>query len=356
MACHLHFLVLLNAILLLAVAASRDVKNRVRRVPSHHPSPLQTSLERSEKSSLFDTDLRTTTAASLYTKAELDLKPCVIVRFYDKQANALPSLLFSLLASEHPHLKALVIDTGKEPYEKLSELLGRVNRASGKRWVQAYKGTAPSVRSAFPKFHHEDFGYVLTDMALEDILKTKKGDSRSASFSCDTLTFTNADNLYSPLFLPAMLKSISHGNDMVASHFVSHYPFPAERNLNSFDELTSSEAGCGTLRGGMDAEFVTSDQFIPWCVELGSVMVTTKAVDKANIRFVIDMLRKDGTGTSVTRHAIHVADPKINKVVLKTFENPSDFFASADGNFFYKLASQPNVVANTVQRVLMLHL
>ena len=79
-------------------------------------------------------------------------------------------------------------------------------------------------------------------------------------------------------------------------------------------------------------------------------------MEKANIRFVIDLLRKYGTGTSVTRHAIHVADPKINKIVLKTFENPCDFFASADGNFFYRLASQPNVVANTVQRVLMLHL
>jgi len=40
------------------------------------------------------------------TRAALDLRPCVVVRFYDKQVNALPLLLFSLFASAHPHLKA----------------------------------------------------------------------------------------------------------------------------------------------------------------------------------------------------------------------------------------------------------
>jgi len=35
------------------------------------------------------------------------------------------------------------------------------------------------------------------------------------------------------------------------------------------------------------------ERFYPWCVDLGSVMVTTKAVEAANIPFVIDKLRKD---------------------------------------------------------------
>ena len=88
---------------------------------------------------LFDLDLWNTSVATRYkTQAELDLRPCVVVRFYDKQVNALPLLLFSLFASAHPHLKALVIDTGKQPYEKLPDLLRRVNQASGKKWVHAY--------------------------------------------------------------------------------------------------------------------------------------------------------------------------------------------------------------------------
>ena len=96
-------------------------------------------------------------------------------------------------------------------------------------------------------------------MALEDILGQTR--ARSGTFQCDTLTFTNSDNLYSPNFIPAMLKSIAReGKDLVASHFVSHYPFPAERSTRSFDGILASESGCGALRSGEGAEFVTSDR------------------------------------------------------------------------------------------------
>jgi len=176
--------------------------------------------------------------ASQYTRAELDLKPCVVVRFYDKQVNALPLLLFSLFASAHPHLKALVIDTGNQPYEKLPGLLRRVNQASGRKWVFAYDKKTEDVRSAFPDFHHEDYGYVLTDMALEDILRQAK--AHSWAFQCDTLTFTNADNIYSPHFIPAMLRSVANGSEIVASHFVSHYNAPVGRSTRSFESVLAS--------------------------------------------------------------------------------------------------------------------
>ena len=130
------------------------------------------------------------------------------------------------------------------------DLLRRVNQASGKKWVHAYDKKTKDVRAAFPDFHHENFGYVLTDMALEDILRQTK--ARSGAFQCDTLTFTNADNLYSPHFIPAMLKSIAcDGHDLVASHFVSHYSFPAERSTRSFEGILASESGCGPLLSGI---------------------------------------------------------------------------------------------------------
>ena len=304
---------------------------------------------------LFDPELRNVSAATQYTtQAELDLKPCVVVRFYDKQANALPLLLFSLFASAHPYLKALVIDTGKQPYKKLPGLLRRVNQASGKKWVHAYDKKTEDVRSAFPDFHHEDYGYVLTDMALEDILRQTK--ARSGAFQCDTLTFTNADNLYSPHFVPAMLKAIAQENDLVASHFVSHYPFPAERSTRSFNEIIASESGCGALRSGESAEFVTSERFYPWCVELGSAMVTAKAVEAANIRFVIDRLRKDTTGDTLEGIVIPIADHKKFAILQMKIMTPSDFISNADGNFFYALASSPKVSSKVLRRVLLLHL
>ena len=307
------------------------------------------------ESLLFDPELRNVSAATQYTtQAELDLKPCVVVRFYDKQANALPLLLFSLFASAHPYLKALVIDTGKQPYKKLPGLLRRVNQASGKKWVHAYDKKTEDVRSAFPDFHHEDYGYVLTDMALEDILRQTK--ARSGAFQCDTLTFTNADNLYSPHFVPAMLKAIAQENDLVASHFVSHYPFPAERSTRSFNEIIASESGCGALRSGESAEFVTSERFYPWCVELGSAMVTAKAVEAANIRFVIDRLRKDTTGDTLEGIVIPIADHKKFAILQMKIMTPSDFISNADGNFFYALASSPKVSSKVLRRVLLLHL
>jgi hypothetical protein len=58
------------------------------------------------------------------------------------------------------------------------------------------------------------------------------------------------------------------------SHFVIHYPFPAERSTLSFDGMLASESGCGALRSGEDVEFATSERFYPWCVDLGSVMLS----------------------------------------------------------------------------------
>ena len=57
----------------------------------------------------------------------------MVVRFYDKQINALPLLLYSHFTSAHPHLKALFFDTGKQQYKKLPGLLRRVNQASWRK-------------------------------------------------------------------------------------------------------------------------------------------------------------------------------------------------------------------------------
>ena len=154
-----------------------------------------------------------------------------------------------------------------------------------------------------------------------------------------------------------MLKSIAcDGHDLVASHFVSHYSFPAERSTRSFEGILASESGCGPLRSGEDAEFVTSERFYPWCVDLGSVMVTTKAVEAANIRFIIDKLRQDRTGNKLEGMIIPIADHRTFAILQMSIRSPSDFTANADGTFFHTLASQPNISSKVFRRVLLLHL
>lgn len=340
----------------LLVAASPALRQRPRRHQAPKSSATQQRKQHQQpvNESLFEPEHAD--ATTQYTQAELALRPCVVVRFYNKQANALPLLLFSLFASAHPHLKALVIDTGKKPYARLSSLLQRINRASGKIWVHAYDKKTDDVRAAFPDFHHEDYGYVLTDMVLEDVLQ-RRDNSASFDFQCDTLTFTNADNLYSPRFIPAMLKSIaSEGKDLVASHFVSHYPYPAERSTRSFNEIMSSQSRCGALRSGEDAEFVTSERFFPWCVDLGSVMFTTKAVERANLRFLLDKLRNDPTGDTLEGMVIPVAEHTGFRIIPLSIMTPSDYISNADGMFFYRLALDPKVSSKVLRKVLLLHL
>jgi len=307
---------------------------------------------RSHSEPLFDSGIP---ATNRYSRAELELRPCVAVRFYRKQANNLPLLLLSLFASGHPRLKTFVLDTGREPYEKLPVLLRRVNAASGRRWVHAYRKRTRDVRLAFPDLMYEDFGYVLTDMVMEEMLN-KKAMKERYGFQCDTLTITNGDNVYSPKFIPALLTSIAQGNDLVASHFVTHYDQPPERSTRSYRDIMASEASCGPVRSGRDAEFVTSDRFLPWCVDLGSVMFTLKAVADTQLRFVIDKLRLDGSGNVTTQKPYTVVDYGAFKSTKKKFETPRDFFSSADGFFFNRMASHGSISSRVVRRVLLLHL
>jgi len=127
---------LFGALILLQIVARTGTAVQAAaplRVKPHfrHPSFSEKQNRPVGESLLFDPELQNVSAATQYTnQAELDLRLCVVVRFYDKQANALRLLLFSLFASAHPHIKALVIDTGKQPYKKLPSLLRRVNQAS----------------------------------------------------------------------------------------------------------------------------------------------------------------------------------------------------------------------------------
>jgi len=110
----------------------------------------------------------------------------------------------------------------------------------------------------------------------------RQTEARSGTFQCDNLTFTNADNLGSPYFVPVMLQPIARDDhDLVASRFVSHYPFPAERSTSSFDGILASKYGYVALRFGEAVEFVPSERFHPWCVDLGSFMLIAKSAGKS---------------------------------------------------------------------------
>jgi hypothetical protein len=94
------------------------------------------------------------------------------------------------------------------------------------------------------------------------------------------------------------------------------------------------------------------ERFYPWCVDLGSVMVTTKAVEAANIPF--------STSYARTPHGEHFGRDRPLKrrsqkfaILQMSIRTPSGYTTNADGNFFHTLASHPKISAKVLRRLLL---
>ena len=245
-------------------------------------------------------------AGPKFSLAATALRPCVLVRTYSGNRNGLVSLLWSLLLSGHPHLRAFVVDTGKTPTPGLPGIIRSVNALSGRSWVEVSGRTfAQDVAPRFPALNVEDYGYALTDLVMEDIMEGELGE-REASVStqnqtsgdgspslCDTLTVTNADNVYSPDFLRQTLGLIAdQGKDMVGTNWVSHYE---KGNPWQAGPLPYASDWCGPHRSGKNQEMKASPVFECSCIDLGAVTFRLKQGQQSGIRFIVDKLRANET-------------------------------------------------------------
>jgi len=109
---------------------------------------------------------------------------------------------------------------------------------------------------------------------------------------CDTLTVTNADNVYSPDFLAQTLGPIAQGKDMVGTNWVSHY---SKDNPWHGGPLTYASDWCGPYRSGKNQEMKASPVFECTCIDLGAVTFRLKQVQQFSIRFLVDKLRANET-------------------------------------------------------------
>ena len=313
---------------------------------------------------------------------------CVIVRTYAAQRNTLVALLGSLAASRHPGLFITLVDTGRElPFPDLhaladlfsNALLERPQAVSVSRW--GYNNS----RALFPALAREDFGYVATDLAIEDLLFglwPLKADG-SHLLHCDTFVVTNGDNLYSARFLPTTLAAMAAGADMVGVHWVSHYNLSTndfaggtrdgeaseDNNNELFDEVPVDDAPindmpisetrpdgefsrdeellpaarlqlrkspqddllrCGPLRNGVDAEVWAAGDFHINCIDLGAVHFRRWILESTGFRFVLEALAADESGTHV------------------------EFFG-ADGSFFQRAHALTFARTVIVREALMVH-
>lgn len=287
--------------------------------------------DESKSSPAFDASL----LVSGFTAAALDLKPCILVRTYKGNRNGLTLLLWSLLASGHPHLRAVVVDTDPEPLPGLGEIIGSINALSGRSWVGMSPRThAQDVQGKFPSLDTPDFGYVLTDLVMEDILRGNDGPTGGVPTaddplragvptpSCDTLTVTNGDNMYAQEFLVRTLNKIAEGADAVGTNWVSHYHIDAPRKTNA----PYDGNWCGSYRRGAYQEMKV--KFQCYCIDLGAAVFRVNTVSKSGLRFCVDRLR---------------SKEKIDRLDL------------SDGQFFERLGKLANVSVAVLHEALFLH-
>jgi hypothetical protein len=233
------------------------------------------------------------------------LRPCVLVRTYSGNRNGLVSLLWSLLLSGHPNLRAFVVDTSKTPATGLPSILHSINTLSGRSWVEMSRRTiAQDVTPQFPGLNVEDYGYALTDLVMEDIMNGRAGERGAGSTThtpgdasppplCDTLTVTNGDNVYSPDFFRRTLGPIAdQGKDMVGTNWITHYDYGQRWHTGT---PAYASDWCGPHRSGATQEMKASPVFECNCIDLGAVTFRLKQVQQSGIRFLVDKLRANET-------------------------------------------------------------
>ena len=237
---------------------------------------------------------------------------CVIVRTTHKHKVSLWALMMSLLVNRPPKLAVYVVNTDKGGgFPELRQMVQHANRLTGIKIFHdmgAIVNNSAAQQALGPGFNVtslQDFGYVLTDLVMEHILKVR---------DCEFMLVTNGDNLYGSDFFRAVVPPIQQGHNLVAVHFVTHHPRDGSRSHT-----------CGPYRAGTDMEIETG--FEIGCVDLGAAVFATNIVERLNIRFALNALR----------------------------QNPQAGLYAADGITFMEMVKDINTRATVVHRVLMLH-
>lgn len=283
------------------------------------------------------------------------LPVCVLVRTYEAQANAVPALLASLFASGHPSLTVILADTGQKEVFKpaLERAAAAFNALVGRPGaVRVAPHTHSSSRARVPKLAINDFGYVITDLMLEDVL-TERAAARAAGASqlpCEVLMFTNGDNVYSSHFLGATGAEVAErGAHIVATHFVTHYgPDLPDVKTNAW----APQMGCGAWRAGRDVELIVRPDFRPGCVDLASVALRASVLEETGWRFVVDSVDTiDPTGRDVLRHVL----TDVNECIDESGKPPASFAYCADGILYKRIAARKGTKVKVLRRALLLH-
>ena len=219
---------------------------------------------------------------------------CVVVRTHSKQRSSLLPTFATLVHSAPTATRFVFVDTDEVAFTELPSLVDGFNQLTALPLAKVSRWDQKLSRAEFPTFKKNDFGYIATDLVIEDLLKEREEarlNPLNAQLPCELLAVTNGDNLYSRDFFHAtisvLLKEESAG--LVATHFVSHY-----NNTRTWKPEMSGV--CNVFRAGADAEFVACLKENH--VDLGAVLMRTSLFETLTLpnsthpkRFVVDRLR-----------------------------------------------------------------
>jgi len=287
----------------------------------------------------------------------LDLRPntasramCVLVRAYHRSTpQAIFALVSSLVRSAH-HASLTVnftfVDTdARVTYYTLSTLVSKLSAMFGGNttsFVLAQQAGQRVYRAQrFPDFGDDDFGFIATDDAMEDLLRG----------NCEHVLITNADNLYAKSFFSLVLAELDNGKDLALVQFVSRYKF-SWKLVKHMDCALK----CGTRRPGSNQVFFP--QPTAYCLDLGAVVFSAASVRKTGLRFITADVGLDKALWKTTKHEFVVFAPACSTFNGgRPLTNARWKNSARDGIFFRDLvqASSGHLMHSIINNTLFVH-
>lgn len=118
-------------------------------------------------------------ASDVVRDSESGHQLCVVVRTMPSQRFALPALLLSLFSDDPTRraVRAVVVNTGTLRDTDLASIVSAINAVIGFEGVVASRRQQADIAAIFPKLQTPDFGYLLTDAVLEDVIAASYANS-----------------------------------------------------------------------------------------------------------------------------------------------------------------------------------
>jgi len=205
-----------------------------------------------------------------------DPSVCVIIRTYQGHRSLLPGLITSLASNEYPNMHVYLLDTQGD-FEDLPKFETLFNAIYNREFVHATNVTRQYARERYPEFTTSDFGYLQTDLMIEQ-LSTPNHPHKCAFFMA-----TNGDNLYSSDLMTHTVSYLRNGWDLVGFHFLTHYCYEGS-------EYWRPRPGCYSQH---------YTEFKLQRIDLGAAWFSKDRMIATNNNFVINELNKDPKGERV---------------------------------------------------------